>query len=158
VKVMIAVVTSLSLVAAVPVGAESSFGTRNAWSSLTKARLHQMPPELQSAIRSAQAACGNDEPVYRTGFLRYFKSVNGREFVSLHFDEFQCRHSSQLCGNSGCLHRIFESKGSLHAREVWRGHVRDIDMENHGGQPVVNVSCVASCNQQRLLWNGSSFR
>lgn len=157
-KTMIATVMALSLIAPISAAAQSSFGSRKAWSVLTEARLQQMPAEIRSAIRSAQAACGNDEPVFRTGFIRYFKSSNGREFVSLHFDEFQCKRPAQLCGSNGCLHRLFESKSLLHAREVWQGHAQDIDVEDHGGQPVLNVSCAISCNQQHLLWNGTRFR
>lgn len=132
-----------------------SSGSRSEWSTLSAERLQQLPLQITSAIRAVQKACGDDEPRVRAGFLRYLKGRNGEEFISLHFDQFHCARSSTLCNSAGCLHRVFVSKGRQ-AREVWRGHVYDIDMDDFAGRAGVNIRGCDACTS-RLQWNGKTF-
>ena len=135
--------------------ARSPLGTRNDWSTLSAERLQQLPPQISSAIRTAQRACGDDEPRIRTGFMRYLKARNG-ELISLHFDQFYCSRSWALCNSAGCLHRVFVSNGREQTREVWHGQVHDIDMDDQAGRPTVKIHCGDSCNST-LQWNGRGF-
>ena len=134
----------------------SSMGGRNDWSTLSAERLQQLPSQISAAIYAAQKACGEDEPRIRTGFLRYLKVQDGKEFVSLHFDQFRCARSSALCNSAGCLHRVFVSNRRQQAREVWRGQVYEIDMDDHAGRAIVNIRCGDSC-ASRLRWNGRAL-
>jgi hypothetical protein len=103
-RAKIAIVAVLCLLASMPAAAKSFVGARDNWSSLEASRLQRMPSQISTAIRAAQKVCAMDTPMVRTGFLQYFKSSNGREFVSLHFEKFRCDNSIKLCGNNGCLH------------------------------------------------------
>lgn len=127
---------------------------RNEWSTLSAETLQQLPPQISSTIQAAQKACGQSEPRVRTGFLRYLKGNNGVEFVSLHFDQFQCA-SSALCSSTGCLHRVFVTNGRQ-AREVWSGRVYEIGLSDRLGRTALNIGCDDFCNSS-LLWNGSAF-
>lgn len=156
-RAKIAIVAVLCLLASMPAAAKSFVGARDNWSSLEASRLQRMPSQISTAIRAAQKVCAMDTPMVRTGFLQYFKSSNGREFVSLHFEKFRCDNSIKLCGNNGCLHQVFESKGALRAHELWRGHVQEIDITDREGRPAVKMDCGHSCNRP-LPWNGRGFR
>ncbi|MGY3610714.1 MULTISPECIES: hypothetical protein [unclassified Bradyrhizobium] len=134
----------------------SAIGSRNDWSVLSTDRLQRLPQQVGSAVRAAQRACGEYEPRVRTGFLRYLKGRNGEEFISLHFDQFHCARSSALCNSAGCIHRVFVSKQRQQAREVWRGQVHDIDMDDVAGRASITIHCGDTCSS-RLHWNGNAF-
>ncbi|SIO61406.1 hypothetical protein SAMN05443247_11890 [Bradyrhizobium erythrophlei] len=155
-KKILAVTALFALAVTSPAAALSTMGGRNDWSTLSAERLQQLPPQISAVIRAAQKACGEDEPRVRTGFLRYLKVQDGKEFVSLHFDQFHCARSSALCNSAGCLHRVFVSNGRQQAREVWRGQVYDIDMDDHAGRATVSIRCGDSC-ASRLQWNGRAL-
>ena len=145
----ILIVTALfALVVTSSASALSSMAGRNDWSTLSAERLRQLPPQISAAIRAAQKVCGEDEPRVRTGFLRYLKVQDGKEFVSLHFDQFHCARSSALCNSAGCLHLVFVATRRRQAREVWRGHVYEIDMDDHAGRAIVNIRCGDSCDSR----------
>jgi hypothetical protein len=155
-KTILALSVLLALAVSSPASAFGSLGARNDWSTLSTKRLQQLPPQISSAIREAEKACGDDEPRARSGFLRYLKARNGEEFISLHFDQIHCTRPSALCNSAGCLHRIFRSDGRQHVREVWHGQVHDIDMDADAGRPSVNIHCGDTC-ASRLRWNGKTF-
>lgn len=155
-KNVLAITSLLALAMTSAAAARSSVSNRNDWSTLSAERLQQLPPQISSAIRSAQKACGEDEPRVRTGFLRYLRAGNGQEFVSLHFDQFHCARPSGLCSSAGCMHRVFITGGRGQAREVWHAQTYEIDMDENAGRATVNVSCGDFCSS-KLRWNGSRF-
>jgi hypothetical protein len=154
-KITLAITALLSF--AITSAAEARGGTtRFEWSKLSAETLQELPPQISSAIRSAQKACGDDEPRVRTGFLRYLKLHDGQEFVSLHFDQFYCTRFSALCSSAGCMHRVFLADGRGRAREVWHAEVHEIGMDDRAGRPALNVNCDDFCGSP-LLWDGSRF-
>jgi hypothetical protein len=154
-KNTLAIAALLSLVIVSATEAKGAF-PRDEWSKLSAEELQQLPPQISSAIRSAQEACGDDEPRVRTGFLRYLKLRDGQEFISLHFDQFYCTRSSVLCNPAGCMHRVFLINGRGHAREVWHAEVHEISMDDRAGRPALNINCDDVCSSP-LLWNGNRF-
>jgi hypothetical protein len=148
-----------AIIAVVATGAQahSTVSPRDNWSALSSAALQRYPPAVREALRAAQTSCGGDEIRARPGLVHYLKGPAGEEFVAVHFDKFYCLHDATLCSSEGCLHRVFVAKqGSAH-KEVWRGHVHEIDMSVGAGQPAINVNCRwngSSCDRQ-MMWSGN---
>ncbi|MFB9267345.1 hypothetical protein ACFFWD_30060 [Bradyrhizobium erythrophlei] len=111
------------------------------WSDLRDERLQQLPSAVRAALLNAQKACGEERISVRSGFIRYLKNTNGSELIALHFDQFHCANRSALCTSSGCLHQIFLARRGVVHREVWHGHVQEVDLTDRGGRIFANVAC-----------------
>jgi len=146
-------------VAAADAQARASGIAQGGWSNLSVEQMNRFPTAVRLALQSAQNLCGGEMTRIRTGFLRYLPSPSGQEFTTIHFEHFECSGKDHLCSPSGCLHLIFVTKrGSM--REIWRGHIREIDMSNESGVPSIDFDCGQGgsfCHFQRK-WNGTRLQ
>jgi hypothetical protein len=139
--------------------ARASSPAQKVWSSVSPQHMQRIPAVARVALQQAQRLCSEDNIWVRNGFLRYLHSPGG-EFVVVHFDEFHCNDARALCSSEGCLHRVFFAKSGGQYREVWRGHVHEIDMNINAGQPSMDIYCGHNGNfcDHQLRWNGTQFR
>jgi hypothetical protein len=115
--------------------ARSAGFTQNNWSVLSLRRLDSFPSPVRASLEKAQHLCGEEDIRVRNGYLRYLTDPSGDKVVEIDFGQFHC-NSGALCSSQGCLHRVFVSHGGNY-REIWRGIVRDIDMEVISGHAFV---------------------
>ena len=141
--------------AATDARARASGIAQGGWSYLSAEQMSRFPTAVSLALKSAQDLCGGEATRIRTGFLRYLPGLNGVEFTTIHFEHFDCSGKDLLCSTSGCLHRLFVTK-SGRMREIWRGHIREIDMSNENGIPSIDFNCGrgGSFCHFRRKWNG----
>jgi hypothetical protein len=139
---LIRVLLSVLVLVIVSTGADafSTTATGGRWSNLRVERLQQLPSPVHAALLNAQKACGEESISVRSGFIRSLKDANGNELIVLHFDQFHCANRSALCTSSGCLHQIFLARRGFVHREVWHGHVQEVDLMSRGGRMLANVA------------------
>lgn len=154
------VVVLMLCLAAADAQARASGIAQGGWSYLSSEQMSRFPAAVRLALKSAQDLCGGEATRIRTGFLRYLPGPDGQEFTTIHFEHFECSGKDLLCSPSGCLHRLFVTTGGGMQREIWRGHIREIDMSNESGVPSIDFDCGQNgsfCHFQRK-WNGTQFK
>jgi hypothetical protein len=99
---------------------------RELWNT---ARIDALPPELRSRVMRLERACG--APVSAAKLFVLHLRASGTQFITLHFDDFQCENRGVLCSGSECLHEVYVRSGS----SFWLAlsiHAVDLKMTNEG--------------------------
>ena len=156
IKTIIALTTSLLLASASNAFAFSFAGPHSDWTPLPVERLKQLPPAVERTLRAAQKACGDEQLLVRTGYVRYLPGAHGGTFVSLHLDQVHCNNRAALCRGDSCLHHVYIASGPVEVREVWRGYAREIDLDQAAGATALTGHCGDAC-QATLHWDGRQF-
>jgi hypothetical protein len=130
------------------------------WSKLSAAQMHRLPQAVRLALHRAKVVCGANTIRFRTGFVTYLPIPDGRQLITIHFEDVEC-DNGKLCAPAGCLHRVlFSSADGKVQRDIWRGNVREINTAFFAGSLRIGIDCSqggSSCSRH-LKWNDKSLQ
>jgi hypothetical protein len=133
-------------------GARTASHEREVWNT---ARIDALPPELRSRVMRLERACG--APVSAAKLFVLHLRASGTQFITLHFDDFQCENRHVLCREIECLHEVYMRSGSSF-RLVLSIHAVDLKMTNEGDMAGLEVT-TAGPHPSRVFyrWDGHRF-
>lgn len=129
--------------------ARGSMATERPWAS---EHIDRLPADIRRGIVARERACGN-----AAAAGHYFSvsiEAGGRNFVSLHFEDFACTNRAAVCNGGGCLHEVYLDTGGRH-RLVFSARARELRLTNDGGVAGIEVSHGVS--KKLFRWSGRRF-